>query len=182
MSTPIESVVVLSRALDQTGAVLAAIHEDQLSLPTPCTEWDVERLIAHLVATPGMFVEMARGSTPDWSAEPPPVGSAWAATFRSAADDLIHVWHQAGQSAQPGKVDWQIAEFAVHTWDLARAVGQSTDLDPEVARRGLAFMAGALTPENRGGYYGPEVPVPDDAPPYDRIAAFAGRDPSRPLG
>ena len=178
MTNPIESVAVLSRALNQAGDVLAAIHEDQLSLPTPCAQWDVEQLIAHLVAAPGMFIVMARGDTPDWSAEPAPIGSDWATTFRSAADDLLYAWHQAGDSADQGKVDWQIAEFAVHTWDLARATGQSTDLDPEVARRGLAFMSGALaTPESRGDYFGPEVPVPDDAPPYDRIAAFAGRDP-----
>jgi uncharacterized protein (TIGR03086 family) len=75
-------------------------------------------------------------------------------------------------------VDWQTAEFALHTWDLARATGQSTDLDPDVALRGLAFMSGALTPENGGDAFGPEVAVPDDAPPYDRIAAFAGRDSS----
>ena len=80
MTSPIESVAVLSRALDQTVDVLAAIHEDQLSLPTPCAEWDVEQLIAHLVAAPGMFIVMAHGDTPDWSAEPPPIGSDWAAT------------------------------------------------------------------------------------------------------
>lgn len=178
MTDPIESVVVLSRALDQTGDVLTAIHEDQLSLPTPCGEWDVARLIAHLVATPSNFIKMARGDTVDWSAEPAPIGRDWAASFRSAADDLIHLWHETGDSADPGKVDWQIAEFALHTWDLARATGQSTNLNPDVALRGLAFMSGALTPENRGDAFGPEVSVPDDAPPYDRIAAFAGRDPS----
>ncbi len=179
MTNPIQSVVVLSRAIDQAVDVLAAIRADQLSLPTPCAEWDVKRLIEHLVATPGMAIVMARGNTPDWSAEPAPLGSDWAATFRSAADDLMGVWHQAGHSADPRKVDWQIAEFAVHTWDLAIATGQSTDLDPEVALRGLAFMSRALsTPEARGHYFGPEVPVPNDASPYDRIAAFAGRDPS----
>lgn len=177
MTHPIESVVVLSRALDQTGDVLAAVRDDQLSLPTPCAEWDVEQLIAHLVAAPGLFIVMARGDTPDWSAEPAPIGSDWAATFRSAADDLIHVWHQAGDSADPRQVDWQTAEFAVHTWDLARATGQSTDLDPHVAERGLAFLYGRLTtPESRGVYFGPEVRVSSDAPPYDRLAAYAGRD------
>ncbi|MCW2764952.1 MAG: hypothetical protein JWO11_911 [Nocardioides sp.] len=177
MTNAIESVVVLSRALDQTGDILTGIHEDQLTLPTPCGEWDVARLIAHVVASPRNFIEMARGEQPDWSAEPEPVGADWPAAFRSAADDLIHVWHEAGDSAEPTQVDWQTAEFALHAWDLARATGQSTNLDPDVALRGLAFMSGALTPENRGKAFGPEVPVPDDAPPYDRIAAFAGRDP-----
>ena len=74
-----------------------------------------------------------------------------------------------------GQIDWQTAEIAVHTWDLARATGQTPPLDPAVAERGLAFMSGALTPENRGQAFGEEVTAPDDAPAYDRLAAFAGR-------
>ena len=177
LTAPIESVVVLSRALDQTGDVMALVHEDQLSRPTPCADWDVSRLIAHLVATPRNFIELASGNEVDWSAEPEPVTVGWTGEFRSAADDLIHFWHQAGDGADPMQVDWQTAELAVHTWDLARAIGNSPHLDPEVAERGLAFMSSALTAENRGEAFGPPVPVADDAPVYDRLAAFAGRTP-----
>ena len=177
LTAPIESVVVLSRALDQTGDVMALVHEDELSRPTPCADWDVARLIAHLVATPRNFVELASGNEVDWSAEPEPVLVGWTGEFRSAADDLIHFWHQAGDGADPMQVDWQTAELAVHTWDLVRAIGHSPHLDPEVAERGLAFMSSALTPENRGEAFGPPVPVADDAPVYDRLAAFAGRTP-----
>jgi uncharacterized protein (TIGR03086 family) len=177
MTIPNESVVVLSRALDQTGDVLARIHADQLSQPTPCGDWDVARLIAHVVETPRKFIEMAKGGKPDWAAEPPPIDGEWTAAFRTAADDLIHLWHQAGDQADPSQVDWQTAEFAVHSWDLARATGQSVELDEEVARRGLAFMTDALTAKNRGDAFGPEIAVPEDAPVYERIAAFAGRDP-----
>lgn len=176
MTTPHESIVVLSRALDQAGDVLTAVHRDQFALPTPCEGWTVEQLIAHLLATPGNFIQMMSGGEPDWSAEPPPVPADWAAAFRSSADDLIHVWHEQEEGAASG-ADWQIAEFAVHTWDLARATGQSTDLDPEVAERGLAFMSASLKPEMRGGVFGDEVAVPDDAPIYDRLVAFAGRTP-----
>jgi uncharacterized protein (TIGR03086 family) len=178
MTTPHESVVVLSRALDQTGDVLAAIREDQLSLPTPCSEWDVARLVAHVVHDPRTFLEMAQGKEIDWSAEPPAVTSGWAAEFRSAADDLIHHWHQLGDDQAP-QADWQTAEFAVHSWDLARAIGYPDPLDPEVAERGLAFMSANLTPESRGGGFASEVPVPADAPVYERLAAFSGR-PVRP--
>jgi uncharacterized protein (TIGR03086 family) len=69
--------------------------------------------------------------------------------------------------------------MAVHAWDLVRATGVRTRLDAEVAERGLAFMSKGLTPENRGEVFAPEVPVADDAPVYDRLAAFAGRDPNR---
>ena len=175
MTTPHQAVVVLSRALDQAGDVLAGVHPDQLSGPTPCGDWTVEQLIAHLLARPATSSPWPQGGEPDWSAAPPPVPADWVAAFRSSADDLIHLWHQKDDG---GGADWQTAEFAVHTWDLARATGHSAGLDPEVAERALAFMSQGLTSDNRGGAFGPEVTVPDDAPVYDRLAAFAGRDPA----
>ena len=175
MTAPTDSVVVLSRALDQAGDVLAAVHPDQLDRPTPCADWDVAQLIGHLVEAPARFLQMARGEDPDWSAGPRPAAGSWVTDFRCNADDLLHHWHQAGATADAGQVDWEIAEIAVHTWDVARATGQSPSLLPEVAERGLAFMSAMLTPENRGTVFGPPVPVPEDAPVYDRLAAFAGR-------
>jgi uncharacterized protein (TIGR03086 family) len=176
MSTPNDAVIVLSRALDQAGDVLAAVHPDQLERPTPCNDWDVGRLIAHIVAAPPRFLAAMRGEQPDWSSAPPPVGTEWAPVFRVGADDLIHAWHQQGDKADTRTVDWQTAELAVHTWDLARATGQSAQLDPEVAERALAFMSSGLTTENRGNAFDAEVDVADDAPVYHRLAAFAGRE------
>jgi uncharacterized protein (TIGR03086 family) len=69
----------------------------------------------------------------------------------------------------------QTAEFAVHAWDLARAIGYDAPLDPDVAERALAFMGTALTDDMRGAAFAPAVPVADDAPAYERLAAFAGR-------
>lgn len=172
-----DAVVVLSRALDQAGDVLAAIRQDQLQDPTPCPDWDVAHLAGHVLGAPGRFAEAARGGQPDWSAPPEPVTEGWAAQFRTAADDLIHLWHQAGDTADAGSADWQTAELAVHTWDLVRATGQRMPLDPEVAERGYAFMSRSLTPENRGRAFGPEISMSGDVGPYDRLAALAGRDP-----
>ncbi len=177
MPSPNDSIAVLQRALDQTGDVLAAIHKDQLSDPTPCEDWDVAHLIGHVLADPVRFTEALRGGSPDWAAPPEPASGDWAGQFRSEADDLIHAWHQAGEQ-DDGAADWQTAEFAVHTWDLVRATGQDRELDPEVAERGYAFMSNALTPDNRGAAFKPEVEAAADADPYDRIAAFAGRNPA----
>lgn len=171
-----QSIDVLSAALDQAADVLSAVSPDQLSRTTPCSDWDVARLMAHLVAGPRNFVLMSSGGQPDWSAKPP-LPEDWTAEFRSAADDLLGMWHDAGDSASPQSIDWQTAEFALHTWDLARATGQSTHLDPQVAQRGFDFMSGALTPDNRGDTFAPARSVSDEAPIYDRLAAFAGRDP-----
>jgi hypothetical protein len=38
-------------------------------------------------------------------------------------------------------------------------------------------MSAALKPDNRGAAFGEAVSVPEDAPVYERLVAFAGRDP-----
>ena len=65
----------------------------------------------------------------------------------------------------------------LQTSDLRSQTGRIVRLDDEVAERGLAFMQQGLTADNRGAAFGAAVEVPDDAPAYDRLAAFAGRDP-----
>jgi hypothetical protein len=67
-------------------------------------------------------------------------------------------------------------------WDVATATGQPTDLDPEVGQLALDWGRENLKPQFRGdeadGHaFGTEIPVAEDAPLYDRLAGFFGRDP-----
>ena len=172
-----QPIVTLSRALDQAGDVLATVHADDLDKPTPCGEWSVRDLANHLASGPARFLQMSRGEEVDWSATPRVSDGTWATTFRSGADDLIHHWHDQPEDQTDG-AGWQTAEIAVHTWDLARAIKRADDLDDDVAEAGLAFLQQGLTDENRGSVFAAPVSVADDAPAYDRLAAFAGRDPS----
>jgi uncharacterized protein (TIGR03086 family) len=167
---------VLSRGLDQAAALLASVQEDDLAEPTPCADWSTAQLADHLAAAPTRFAQMMRGEEVDWSAPAPPVGREAAEVFRAGAEDLLATWQGAGESGATIPPDWQCAEVAVHSFDLATAIGRPTaELDPEVAERALAFMQAALTPENRGDVFGPEQPAPDGADAYQRLAAFAGR-------
>ena len=75
-------------------------------------------------------------------------------------------------------VDIAIFDVTTHAWDLARATGQSTDLDPEVAGAALRAARAMLSDDLRAtGRFGAEVSVPDDAPVADQLAAFTGRTP-----
>jgi uncharacterized protein (TIGR03086 family) len=186
-----DPVTLLSQALDQTGAIIALIREDQEHLPTPCRSWDVTELVAHLVHDLSQFTERASGGTPDWSAPRAPVEGDYIDAYRAGATGLVQAWRAAGDlsgtAAMPGMgdvakrfpVDQQIAEMAVHGWDLAVATGQSTHLDPEVGDTALTWGRTALQPQFRGSEedgkaFGPEVDLPNDAPLYDRLAAFFG--------
>ena len=172
---------VLTRGLDQAAALLGSVTNDDLTRATPCHDWSTAELVDHLVAAPRRFAQLVRGEEVDWSASTPRVGDDRAEVFRSAADELIEAWDAAPGDAPTGP-DWQTAEIAVHTYDLATALGRPTDgLDAEVAERGLAFMEANLTPDNRGTAFEPEQASPEGADAYQRIAAFAGRSltPSR---
>ena len=175
-NTNTRPVVVLSRALDQAGDALASIQDDDWDKPTPCGDWSVRDLAGHLAAAPGHFLQMARGEKVDWSARAEGAERDWVPRFRSDADDLVHHWHGQPED-QTAQADWQSAELGVHTWDLVQALGRPAQLDDEVAERGLAFMQQGMTDENRGDAFGAEVEVPEDAGAYDRLVAFAGRDP-----
>lgn len=169
-----DDVRVLARALDQAGDVLDQVHRDLLDRPTPCADWDVAALADHLVAVPANFLTMARGEQPDWSASAH-VTQEWGPAFRVSGDNLIHWWHEHGGEAETS-ADMATAELGVHTWDLARAIGFPVGrLDTEVATRALDFLRAGLTPDNRSRVFGPEQPAAEDAGPYERLAAFAGR-------
>ena len=173
MSIPYD-VRLLSHALDQTGDALAQVHPDDLDRSTPCADWKLRQLVDHVVESPRRYLQMMRGEQVDWAADPPRIEEDWAGSFRTAADDLLHAWHQQEDTSGAG---WQTADLAVHTWDLRRSLGRDTeDLDPEVAELGMKFMQANLTDENRSGAFASKVDPPEDGNPYDRLAAFSGRN------
>ena len=164
---------ILARGLDQLATLLGSVHPDDLGRPTPCPDWTVSDLVDHIVQAPARFAMMVRGEQVDWAA-PTPHADDPVATYQENAQDLLAAWANH-PDAQPG-TDWQCAEVAVHTWDLATALGRPIDtLDAEVAERGRAFMSASLNDDNRAPAFGPEVPAPTGADAYTRIAAFAGR-------
>ena len=53
--------------------------------------------------------------------------------------------------------------------------GMLPDLDAELGQASLDWAKQSLKPEFRGQSFGPEVPTADNAPVYDKLAAFFGR-------
>ncbi|HEU4949081.1 MAG TPA: TIGR03086 family metal-binding protein [Kribbella sp.] len=175
------SIPLLERALNQTGDLIAKVQPDQMELPTPCRSWNVRDLLDHVVDEVNRFATVTGGQ------------KATEGGYEAAAAALLVAWRAPGALERPQQlpfgevpaawaVDQQITELTSHAWDIAKATGQSTDLDPELGQRALDWGRQNLLPEFRGdeadgAQIGPEVKVPDDAPLYDRLAAFGGRDP-----
>ena len=122
------------------------------------------------------------------------IGDDWSGAFDAAAAGLMEVWRRPGmlertftsplgELTATWRVGQQIADFAVHGWDVAKATGQPSELDPDVGQFALDWGRENLKPEFRGEEgsgksFGLEVEVPEEALLYDRLAGFFGRDPS----
>lgn len=165
------STSTISTGLDQAVSLVDSISVDQLELPTPCARWNVRDLANHLTNSAAQMAVMAQGGKPDWGSLDAHHDDP-ASVLRRAADEIAAAF-EAGTDTPAGMV---VSELAVHTWDLATALGRDTnELDPAVAEAGYAFMTASLTDDNRGDAFDPEQSAPAGANAYQRIAAFAGR-------
>ncbi len=179
-------------AVETAVAVVAAVRPDQLSGATPCAEYDVRALLGHQVFVLRRVAAVGRGedpfSVPQLTAGVPDDG--WGAAARAAAAEALTVWADDelldreltlpfGSHRGSVALAAYTSELTTHSWDLARATGQSPDWDERVRAAALAATRRILPADVRGGPvpFGPVVPVPDDAPLVDRLVAWQGRDP-----
>lgn len=178
----------LARAFADTRAVLSTVKPDQLDLPTPCASWDVRSLINHFVGTARWAADMVGGAagTPgedyaagDFLAAYDEYAAVALAAF--AADGALDrtVRLPFGEMSGGEFMDLASTDQFVHAWDLARATGHDTDLDPEFAGDLLAKARVAVPDAYRGpdgvAPFGPVVEPRPGACPADRLAAFLGR-------
>jgi uncharacterized protein (TIGR03086 family) len=180
-----------ARAAALGGSVISGVRPDQLTLPTPCDEYDVRALVGHLVAVLQRLAAVAWGESP-FSIPQEVVGvpdDQWRGAWDGGAHQVRAAWTDDAVLGRalvlpfatlPGAVAMSIytAEVTAHTWDLAKATGQSPAWDDEIVERALATMTMALPPEVRHeAPFDAPVAVADDAPLIDRFVAWMGRRP-----
>ncbi|HLN16828.1 MAG TPA: TIGR03086 family metal-binding protein [Acidimicrobiales bacterium] len=179
----------LEQAFASTHAVLANITPEDMDRPTPCASWHVRELVDHIVSSATFFAVAAEGGDP--SADQAPEGEPLAAYDAGAAralsafsaDGVMEKVIHLPFGDLPGSAFLWIAtgDTFTHGWDLAKATGQSTDLDPALAGELLTQLRPMLPDGMRGpdgqAPFGPEVTVDESAPAADRLAGFLGRQP-----
>jgi uncharacterized protein (TIGR03086 family) len=181
-------------AIASTAEVVKGVRPEQISAPTPCTEWDIRNLLNHVIGTlwlsQALFTDqpprhpMAPGGLPatDLVGDDPAAAYAEASAAALAAagtGDALTRLHKTplGDMPGPALAGFTTLDILVHGWDLAKATGQPADLDGKLSAHVLGFAEQALTPDTRAPRIGPAVAVPADAPVADRLVGFLGRQP-----
>jgi uncharacterized protein (TIGR03086 family) len=183
----------LEPAAREVARLVEGVREDQLGLPTPCTDTSVAALLDHFLGLTYAFTCGARKVEPG----PPAPASAehldpaWRTLLPQRLEELADAWEdpsawqgttEVGGVTMPGDQMGVVAldELVLHGWDLARATGQDFRCDPASAEAVLTFTEATACPEAaalREGLFGPVVEVPAGASVLDRALGFAGRDP-----
>ena len=172
------------RAVGDASALIGAVGPGQLGAPTPCEDWDVRALTAHMTELCSIFADALGTPAPAAGRGEP------AAAYEEAAAAMMRGWRVPGAVERTLAMPWGempamlgaqllIGDHLIHAWDLARALGRPYAMDEELAAGTLEMMKGMLTPEMRGAVAGfaAAVPCPEDAPVQDQLIAFSGRRP-----
>jgi uncharacterized protein (TIGR03086 family) len=177
------------KAMTGTRAYVDAVRADQWAGPTPCTEWDVKHVANHIIGENLWAAELLEGKTiadvgdkldGDLAGEDP------AAAYRDSVTVASHAVTAPGAMQATCHLsfgDYSGSDYAaqlfldtlIHGWDIAKATGQNTRLDPDLVEACLP-VAGELSSMFRSaGVFGEDLPVSDDADQQTRLLALLGR-------
>ena len=182
------------RAAGVLREIVGQVKPDQLAAPTPCTEFDVRKLVNHLLFWGPSLVGAARKET-----VPPPAESEadvdltagdWQTALLAHVENVVDAWsrpeawdgvaHIGGPMELPADLigGMVVGELVVHGWDLARATGQQPVWEDDLADYLYGEVAKSAEVGRQMGVYADEVTVPETVPPLDRLLALSGRDPA----
>jgi uncharacterized protein (TIGR03086 family) len=177
------------RAVRATLALIATVTSDDLSRPTPCSEWDLGALLSHMTAQHRGFAAAAtgRGADPSvWQVHP-----FTSSAYASAAEQVITAFagapgvpfvlpEVAGGRPVPAStaIGFHLVDYVVHGWDVARSLGVPFELPAEVVAEALPVARAVPGGSSRlapGAAFAPARSLPHHSDPLTEIISRLGR-------
>lgn len=188
--------VLLSHRLAVTTSTEAVskVGADDLGRPTPCSEWTLADLLAHMTAQHHGFAAAAQGRGADpaaWRLRP---STDPVADYVAAAELLLAAFAEDGVAEQefalpelgagtfPAElaISFHLIDYVVHGWDVARSIDLPYELHPDLTEPALRIAMMVPDSEIRlepGAPFALALPATPDATPLDRILVALGRAP-----
>ncbi|MEV4456397.1 TIGR03086 family metal-binding protein [Microbispora sp. NPDC049633] len=184
------------RAVRASVEMVAEVRPGDLGRPTPCADWNLGGLLAHMTAQHHGFAAAAegRGADPDAWLAPPARDPVWA--YAAAAERVTAAFAAEGvldrgfalpelgaDAVFPAvqAIGFHFIDYLVHGWDVARALGIAYDPDPDLAE--AAWPIALVVPDGDyrlrpGAAFAPGLPAAPGASRFDQVLARLGRDPA----
>jgi uncharacterized protein (TIGR03086 family) len=177
---------LLERAVNYTLGSLRLVAPELMPRPTPCRDWDLRALLAHMNDSLLALYEAADIGHVELDV-PDAGGGDPVSTLRDRACRLLGAW-SAAENADTVSIGGNplttsiltsagAVEIAAHGWDVGQACGQSRPLPEPLAEELLELAPFFVTADDRPSRFGRAVPVSPLAGASDRLLAFLGRQP-----
>jgi len=170
--------------------VVRGVSADEMAAATPCTDFDVRAVANHMLGTMGAMRRIGASEHVDpenpWGTAGDHMSEQWRDDLCSTLIEYAEAWSSpdawdgdimGGAMPKQAVGDMAFVEAILHGWDLAKGSGQDVAFDDAAVERALEIMEQIGEMGRTQGAFGPEVAVPDDAAPFDKVLAQAGRDP-----
>jgi uncharacterized protein (TIGR03086 family) len=183
----------LARGFALTAAAIGAIGTTPWDVPTPCGDWDLRRLVAHVTLSTGELGRVARGE----GVRPGAFADLDAVDVGADGDEARRRYEALAASthaafAAPGGLvglrPWPMGDLpapviaglalsdaVVHAWDIGQACGQPVRIPDDLAGPIEAFMRDMARDTRRAPFFGAPIAAAPGASPSDRLVAFTGR-------
>ncbi|MET0418871.1 MAG: TIGR03086 family metal-binding protein [Actinoplanes sp.] len=188
-----------AEAVRATVELVSRVTPDDLARPTPCAEWDLRALLAHMTAQHEGFAAAAVGRgqdeavwRPRWQDPRPLEGYAVSAavvlsTFEGEGvlDRPFHL-PEIRPEPVPGRlaIGFHLVDYVAHGWDVAAALGVPWSPPADALATALPIARQVPDDEARtrpGAAFAPGVTLKGDASPEVEFLARLGGVPSWPL-
>ncbi len=178
-----DTITIFRNRADRFNQLLTKV-DGRWDAPTPCTDWVVRDVVRHVIDTERDFLDRQQLPLPNQAATDDPA-QAW----HSHAEAVIDLLSSDGVAERnyegyfgPATIGDTMANFygwdlAVHTWDVARAIGEGNPISDAEARELAAGAEGWGAALYSDGVCAAALPVDDDAGDADKLLAKLGRDP-----
>ncbi|WP_153398038.1 TIGR03086 family metal-binding protein [Ornithinicoccus halotolerans] len=182
-------IALMPDAAAAVTAVAEQVPAGAWSRPSPCTEWTVADVLAHLTREHLWAPHLLRGETVEQVGsryEGDVLGDDPVAAWKRAAAGSMMAWGQASDPEAEVSVSWgaipvreyahqMLTDLTVHGWDIARGAAVDPQADADAIEVAWAYQK----PMAGGGSALFAAPVATDSSDrLDQLAALLGRDPS----
>ncbi|MFD9686203.1 TIGR03086 family metal-binding protein [Kitasatospora sp. NPDC001309] len=187
------------RALRITEEIVDRVEATDLDRPTPCSEWTLHKLLAHMIGQNHGFAAAAEGvrtERADWADRE--FGDDWAGAFRDSSARVARAFAREGvldtefwlPEVRGGQmfpartaIGFHFVDYVVHGWDVAAAIGVPAAYEAELLDAVLPYVEEVPDGSNRlqpGSSFRPGLAT-GSTDRLDRILAMLGRSPRWPV-
>jgi uncharacterized protein (TIGR03086 family) len=192
----VDLVALDAHAVRASIDLVARATPADLTRPTPCAEWTLTDLLAHMAVQHRGFAAASRGEADPGLWEVRPLGEDPVAAYRACAEELLAAFAEDGvlervfplpefrEEPFPGHqaVSFHLVDYVVHSWDVAKSLGVAVELEPAAVDAAYEIAQIVPTGEARlvpGAPFGPEVAFTGGSR-LDEMVAHLGRSPHWP--